>query len=312
MPRWIIAFVATLSVVLCACSDGANAEDPALIRVNTPTPTPIPTTPEPTPVPPELVLSTVETKQGGVILVSVTGDVRHGVVRFLDQEHPLDQGDQSMYSFVAVGIDAPPGPTNLRVEVETSNGSRGTLEATIQVAPTEWQVDYLELAPDRVAGDPELIARDDAAIALVYSTYTPEKLWSGQWLVPTEGRLTADFGSRRSVNGGPPEGHHSGTDIGAVEGTPIVATNAGRVVMVRQGLYVHGDMVIVDHGGGVLSGYAHMSEFAVAEGDVVAAGDLLGMVGNTGRSTGAHLHWEMSIDGVLVDPWEFVDPTNGF
>jgi murein DD-endopeptidase MepM/ murein hydrolase activator NlpD len=71
-------------------------------------------------------------------------------------------------------------------------------------------------------------------------------------------------------------------------------------------------MVVVDHGGGVFSGYAHLASLAVAEGELVAMGDTLGFVGSTGLSTGAHLHWEMAAGGVLVDGIRFVDGSNGF
>ena len=123
--------------------------------------------------------------------------------------------------------------------------------------------------------------------------------------------VTTRFGEQRSYNGTPASGHHSGTDLGANEGAPIAATNSGRVAMARQ-LRVRGNMVVVDHGGGVYSGYAHMNSFAVAEGQAVASGDLLGYVGSTGLSTGAHLHWEIAAGGILVDGFRFLDGSNGF
>jgi murein DD-endopeptidase MepM/ murein hydrolase activator NlpD len=314
MAKRPAALLVLLALVLSACS-GANAGEPVVIRVATATPTPIPT-PEATPTPieqPELVLSTTQVFQAGAVLVSVTGDVRSGSVRFLGRDHVLEQGARSMYTFAGVGVLDPPGSADLVVEFETHNGSLGVLQATIDVLPTEWEVDYLYFEPGEVEEllAPDVIARENQLLAQMYATYTPEKLWDGPWLIPTQGGITARFGSQRSINDGPPAGHHGGTDIGAPEGTPIIATSHGRVIMARE-LAVRGNMVIVDHGGGLLSGYAHMNDFAVAEGQEVLGGDLLGTVGNTGLSTGPHLHWEMSIHGILVDPWRFVDGTNGF
>ena len=123
--------------------------------------------------------------------------------------------------------------------------------------------------------------------------------------------LSGRFGEQRSFNGGPVGGHHGGTDYAADEGTPVIATSGGRVVVARQ-LAVRGNMVIIDHGGGVLSGYAHLSTFAVAEGQLVDAGQVIAFVGSTGLSTGAHLHWEMSVHGILVDALRFIDGSNGF
>jgi len=119
------------------------------------------------------------------------------------------------------------------------------------------------------------------------------------------------FGEQRSINGGTPSGNHGGTDISAIPGTPVKAANSGRVAMARE-LSVRGNMVIIDHGGGLFTGYGHMSSFAVSEGQEVAAGEVIGAVGNTGLSTGAHLHWEVSAGGILVDAWRFADGSNGF
>jgi murein DD-endopeptidase MepM/ murein hydrolase activator NlpD len=140
---------------------------------------------------------------------------------------------------------------------------------------------------------------------------SPEKLWDGPWQLPVQGAVTARYGEQRSVNGGPPSGHHGGTDFGAEEGTPVFATNAGRVVLARE-LKVRGSMVIIDHGGGLFSGYGHLSAIHVREGQAVAAGEHIADVGNTGLSTGAHLHWEMASQGVFLDALRFADGSNGF
>jgi murein DD-endopeptidase MepM/ murein hydrolase activator NlpD len=83
-------------------------------------------------------------------------------------------------------------------------------------------------------------------------------------------------------------------------------------VVLAEPLAVRGNMVIIDHGGGVFSGYGHLSGFAVSAGQGVNGGDVIGYVGNTGLSTGAHLHWEMSVHGILVDALRWVDGRNGF
>lgn len=277
---------------------------PALVREPTTTPPPIPE--------PELVLSTTSTQQAGAILVSVTGDIASGTVTFLGRTYELTRGTRSMYSFVGVGVLDEPGVYPLVVEFTTGNGSTGSMSESITVAPTEWTVEYLEFSPETSALlDPGVVAAENALLASVYATFTPEKLWDGPWRVPVDGVVTARFGEQRSINGSEPGGHHGGTDFGAEEGTPVVATNSGRVVLARQ-LDVRGNMVVIDHGGGVLSGYAHLAAFAVAEGQTVEAGQVIATVGNTGLSTGAHLHWEMAVHGILVDALFWTDGTNGF
>ncbi len=318
----MLAVVAALLIAGCG---GESSASTVVVTVNTPTPTiPVPPTapnvpttqpgqPTPTPEPAALVLSAESISVAGTLLVSVTGDVRAGTATFMGRSAPLTQGTQSMYAFLGTGVLDIPGASELVVEFETRNGSAGRLSQVIDVQPTTWTVDSLTIDPGQVQEllDPAVVAAENALLAEVYGTFTPEKLWDGTWQIPTEGPLTGVFGEQRSINGGPASGHHGGTDISAVEGTPVVATNSGTVVMARA-LDVRGNMVIVDHGGGLLSGYAHLSEFLVAEGQAVESGQLIASVGNTGLSTGAHLHWEMSAHGILVDAWRFVDGTNGF
>ena len=123
--------------------------------------------------------------------------------------------------------------------------------------------------------------------------------------------ISSRFGERRSFNDGPLGGNHGGTDFGLPEGSPVMAANSGRVALARQ-LALRGNMVIIDHGGGVFSGYAHLGAFAVAEGQEVEKGEVIAFVGNSGLSTAPHLHWEISVHGVLVDPVRFIDGRNGF
>jgi biotin carboxyl carrier protein len=317
--RGALAALAALGLLTAAgCSAGADGTAEITTRMVTPAgPSPTPTLPpgvSPTPlVPPELIVSTLEVYQAGAVLVSVTGDVIGGQVEFLGRKYPLTKGSQSQYTFVPVDSEDPPGPHRLTVDVRMPNGTRGTLEATVTVLATPWTVDYLEFTDEQTATllDPQVVADELALLKSIYVKVTPVKLWNGPWLIPTQGALTARFGEQRSINGAPPSGHHGGTDIGAEEGTPVVATNSGTVVLARE-LKVRGNMVIIDHGGGLYSGYAHLSSIAVAEGDHVEAGQLIGAVGNTGLSTGAHLHWEMAAHGILLDALRFTDGTNGF
>ena len=316
-PLLTLAAFCTLGAAACGPSDAgagvvvhvgspvpALASSTASGAAATPTGTPLP--------PPELDLSTTQVYQAGAILVSVVGGVSGGSITFLGRSYPLTKGTQSMFSFVGVDTDDPPGPQPLKVDFTLPNGTKGTLSQTVTVVQTKWSVDSLAFSADKDALlDPRIVNDELAQLKAIYSKVTPEKYWSGGWLMPLEGPITARYGEQRSINGGPPSGHHGGTDIGVPEGTPVKATNRGRVVLARQ-LQERGNMVIVDHGGGLYSGYAHMSSFNVSEGQMVEQGDVVGMSGNTGLSTGPHLHWEMAIDGVWLDALRFTDGTNGF
>jgi murein DD-endopeptidase MepM/ murein hydrolase activator NlpD len=313
-----ILFAAVITVFTVSCGGGSSESPGIQVQLVTPvsrtaTPTMEPGA-SPTPlVPPELVLSTLEVYQAGAVLVSVTGDISGGSATFLGRDFTLSQGAQSMYAFVGVAAEDPVGPQALKVAVTLKNGSRATLEATIGVLATEWTVDSLDFTEDQTTQllDPKVVADELALITAVYSEVSPEKLWDAAWQLPVTGAVTARYGEQRSINGGPLSEHHGGTDLGAEEGTPVLATNGGRVVLARQ-LKVRGNMIIIDHGGGVFSGYGHLSAIHVREGQAVAAGEEIGAVGNTGLSTGAHLHWEMASQGVFLDALRFTDGSNGF
>ena len=131
----------------------------------------------------------------------------------------------------------------------------------------------------------------------------PLQLWQGLFVWPHVGNITSPFGGSRDYN----DGHnspHGGVDISGEAGAPVIAAASGRVALAAA-LRVRGNAVILDHGLGVYSGYYHLSEILVQEGQQVAQGEIIGRLGNTGLSTGAHLHWEMSVGGVLVNPLEW-------
>lgn len=121
---------------------------------------------------------------------------------------------------------------------------------------------------------------------------------------PVPGRDTGRFGLRRIIND-QPRNPHSGMDIAAATGTPIQATAAGTVIHTDD-FFFSGNTVYVDHGAGVISMYAHLSEIQVAAGDTVRQGDIIGKVGSTGRATGPHLHWSVYLNGEAVDPALFL------
>jgi len=120
--------------------------------------------------------------------------------------------------------------------------------------------------------------------------------------------LKAHLAIRRSYNGGPFGSHHGGIDLAIEEGVPVAAANRGRVV-VAEPLKVRGNVAILDHGLGVYSAYYHLSATRVEKGQMVEKGQIVGLVGNTGLSTGAHLHWEMRVTGATVDPLEWTRRT---
>jgi murein DD-endopeptidase MepM/ murein hydrolase activator NlpD len=152
---------------------------------------------------------------------------------------------------------------------------------------------------------PQVTEPEWERVATLMSTFTAQRYFDGLMGLPSTGAITSQFGTRRIYNGGMLDTFHSGTDFGGGPGSAILAPAAG-VVILAENLPVRGNATIIDHGWGVITGYWHQSEIDVSVGDVVTPGQTIGAVGSTGRSTGPHLHWEMWVSGVQVDPMQWV------
>jgi murein DD-endopeptidase MepM/ murein hydrolase activator NlpD len=151
---------------------------------------------------------------------------------------------------------------------------------------------------------------EEAKVAAAWNYYTPDLVLRTPFSRPiaSEYATTSPFGTRRYYDSGANSytGYHAGQDYGAPVGVPVLAPAVG-IVSLAEPLGTRGNAVIIDHGRGVFTGYWHMSELKVSAGQVVHPGDVLGLVGNTGLSTGAHLHWEMRIVQIAVEPLQFLD-----
>lgn len=169
-------------------------------------------------------------------------------------------------------------------------------------ADREWEYQELTLTGDAAAIDQQARDEERARLRALWTTVTPGPQWTGAFRLPLDDYLqvSANYGARRSYNGGPYLSYHEGVDFSAYGGTPVYAPAAGTVVLAER-LYVRGGAVIIDHGMGVFTGFYHLSAVHALPGQAVQPGDLLGEVGTTGLSTGNHLHWDLLINGVWVD-----------
>jgi murein DD-endopeptidase MepM/ murein hydrolase activator NlpD len=146
----------------------------------------------------------------------------------------------------------------------------------------------------------ERVNQEARKLESLFQTSRNERLWKSVFIRPVEGEISTGFGLTRIING-QQRSQHTGVDLRAEEGTSVLASNHGVVVLVDE-LFFSGKTVILDHGWGLYSMYFHLSEALVNEGNLVRAGAILGRVGSTGRSTGPHLHWGIRINGARVDP----------
>ncbi len=262
--------------------------------------------------------STIETEpnlvvQGQTLVVKVhtqrpatiSGTFGGQMLTFVPQE-----GQENIYwALAGVNAMARTGPYDLCLTAHDEAGGVATVTESVPLVAGDFEVQHIYLSPEvSVLLDPVLIRDERLRVAEVMGDFTPSPAWTGLFQVPLHGeiRVTSPFGGRRSYNDGPAVSYHGGVDFGADEGTPVYAAATGRVALAEP-LQVRGSVVILDHGMGVYTGYWHLSGIAVQAGQTVLCGDLIGYVGDTGLSTAPHLHWELRVNNVQVDPWQWTE-----
>ena len=239
---------------------------------------------------------------GGVYLFQMPA----GYDTALFQERPvmIHRGQ----AFVGLHISTEPGEYELQLK-----GTAGSQSHRFQVAAKQYPEEHLTIANERLVNPPEsdlVRIREETARQLAqYRRFTARPLDLSPFVLPVTGRVSSVFGHRRVLNG-QPRNPHSGLDLAAHTGTPIHAPAPGAVVLTGE-LFFNGKTVFLDHGQGLVTMYCHMNAISVAEGDEVARGQMIGEVGATGRVTGAHLHWSVSLNGNRVDPVRVMAILNG-
>lgn len=210
-------------------------------------------------------------------------------------------------ALLGVPLDTPPGSYRALLHATSGNGAEATTRVGLRIAPARFATRRIRVdesfvnPPAEVA---ERMVRESQELAGVFANPTGVRLWRGPFSLPVPGKATSGFG-RLTVMNGTPRGRHQGADLQAAEGTPVLAPNAGDVVLAAE-YYVAGNVVVLDHGGGLFSLFAHLSRIAVEAGSRVSRGDRLGDAGATGRVTGPHLHWSVRLLGTSVDPLSLV------
>jgi hypothetical protein len=220
--------------------------------------------------------------------------------------------DGSVWSGL-VGVDLAVGsgtyPLTIVVE-DLETGPTSTTEEVF-VGTKSFPVRRLTVPPRFVQLPENAIAqiRDQShRLDTLFQTATQPRQWHRPFQAPASAPMSGRFGSR-SVFNGQPRSPHSGVDFGSDAGTPVTAPAAG-MVMLAESLFFTGNTVVIDHGLGLYSLLAHLSEFAIEQGERVQRGQVVGLVGATGRVTGPHLHWSVRLNGARVDPLSLIALTN--
>jgi murein DD-endopeptidase MepM/ murein hydrolase activator NlpD len=210
--------------------------------------------------------------------------------------------------WAVVGLDRKPGRYVLRVKGTLASGGSVAADIPIAVGKKAFPVQKLTVEPKYVEPPKEAlerIARERALLDAIYARRSAALPLDTPFVRPVPGEPTSAFGLRRVFNG-KPRAPHGGLDLRAATGTSVRASGPGTVAYAGD-LYYSGLTVVIDHGAGLFSLYAHLSEIAVAEGASIAAGEAVGLSGATGRVTGPHLHWGARVGAAIFDPRALLD-----
>jgi murein DD-endopeptidase MepM/ murein hydrolase activator NlpD len=248
--------------------------------------------------------------QGSAVEVKLPNEphVKSVQVIWRDEKVPAFHAGAGWTTFLGVDLDTKPGQHAAKAVLTTDDGRSETREVVINVLAKKYPTTTLNVEERFVElnkADLDRAHRESKEADAIYGRITTDIVPDEPFTVPIPGVVGKNFGERRIFNG-EPRAPHSGADLHAAAGTPVHATNRGRVVLAKT-LFFTGNTVILDHGLGIYSLYAHLSRIDVKSGEVVKNGQLLGLVGATGRVTAPHLHWGMRVQGARVDPFSLVN-----
>ena len=261
----------------------------------------------------ELKLSAPQASQGNLILAEIISQkpLREVTGKWNERNLYFWEGSPSAAArhgarhqneaLLGVDLEKPPGDYELTVSATTESGEHAECTATLAVRAGKFATEKLTVQKQFVEPNEQQAQRavaEQEKLRQIFDHITPEKLWHGAFRLPLTGAVRGtNFGKRRILNG-QPRSPHTGADFPAPTGTPIHATQSGRVVLAEE-LYFSGNTVIIDHGLGIYSLYGHLSATDVAEGEAVKAGTV----------TGPHLHWGVTVNKARVNPVQLVAET---
>lgn len=226
------------------------------------------------------------------------------VAYFNGQRILITPNETGWAAIVGLPLDTTPG--EYRLEVQPVTGIKETIEFTVR--GKEYAAQHITLKDQRKVEPPpedlKRIEKEAEQIKAAFTQWSEQRDISLDFLRPAQGDLSSPFGLRRFFNG-QPRNPHSGLDIAAPSGTPVRAPSDGTVITTGD-YFFNGNTVFLDHGQGLVTMYCHLSSIAVQPGQRLARGAIIGAVGMTGRATGPHLHWSVSLNNTRVDPALFL------
>lgn len=216
--------------------------------------------------------------------------------------------DSRLHGLIGIDLEKPAGKYDWKITWNNKAGNEVSCSEMVSVRPGKFPTERLKVEKQFVEPDPEQekrAAEDQKKMKAIYETVTPERMWDGSFHLPLKNVTRGgNFGRRRILNG-QARSPHAGVDFPAMQGTPVFAAQRGKVVLAEE-LYYSGNTVVIDHGYGIFTLYAHLSEIDVKAGETVESQAEIGKVGATGRVTGPHLHWGLTVQHARVNAMQIV------
>ena len=219
--------------------------------------------------------------------------------------HPVTPLDVR-FGLIAIPFRTAPGPAKLMLSWTNAAGDHSRT-IPFRIVAGKYKTDELKVDSSRVNPNKKNIERaqkEARKIKRVYAEGSIAQLWDGEFQLPMTSDITSLFGNKRVFNG-QLKSFHNGVDFRARSATPVYAANSG-VVKMAENLFYSGNAVVIDHGTGIFTIYAHLSRIDVTAGQLVEKGQRLGLTGATGRVSGPHLHWGVKVKGVAVNPMQLI------
>jgi hypothetical protein len=259
----------------------------------------------------DITVTPSEIGQGEISLLSIKKRGAEPQVTWMGKKITLvtDKKNEIWSGFIGADLTTRPGRYKLKI---SPTNKKSPHLITISVLSRDYGIRRLTLPREMVELDADTLKRAKEEIRVVRGLFIRPagySLWRGRWIRPVAGTVVSPFGCRCIING-EERSPHSGVDLKAEQGTPVKATNRGKVALVADHFF-SGLSVFIDHGGGIQSMYFHLSQVFVQVGQVVEKGTTLGLSGSSGRVTGPHLHFGVRLNGERVNPINLIEISGG-